>query len=247
MIGENQAMILNDDGIGECREFIPDWLPRSISDSLRGDGQNPVTVMNLFLKGCVIGFSIAAPVGPIGILCIRRSLGQGWAAGFFSGLGAATADAIYGSIAAFGLTAVSHFLIEQQFWLNLAGGIFLCYLGVKTFLFEAGEISGEAKRSDLSAAYGSTLLLTLTNPATILSFVAVFAGLGLAQGEADYFGAAAMVLGVFLGSAAWWLILSSAAATLRSRFKVELMKLVNRFSGVILFGFGVYALTRLRP
>ena len=130
-----------------------------------------------FLKGAAIGLGIAAPVGPIGVLCIRRSLRGGAWAGFVSGLGAATADAAYGCVAAFGLSAISGLLVRWQLWLGLVGGGFLCFLGVRTLLnrrTEKAEPDGAA-----AAAYASTFLLTLSNPATILSFAAVFAGFGL--------------------------------------------------------------------
>src|SRR3990172_8990998 len=136
--------------------------------------------MNIFLKGLLLGFSIAAPVGPIGVLCIRRTLAEGRTAGFASGLGAATADALYGSIAGFGLTIVSSFLIDQSHWLQLAGGIFLLYLGIKTFLAKSKETietgSPLEKSRGIIGNYASTFLLTLTNPLTILSFIAIFAG-----------------------------------------------------------------------
>src|ERR1700737_1524899 len=130
-------------------------------------------VIQFFIKGLILGFAIAAPVGPIGVLCIRRSLADGQRAGLATGLGAATADALYGCIAAFGLTAVSGFLIKQQFWLGLFGGLFLCYLGLRTFLTKTAETPGRAKGGTVGAAYFSTFFLTVTNPMTILSFVAV--------------------------------------------------------------------------
>src|SRR6266403_2865835 len=136
-------------------------------------------IPNPFLKGMAIGFSIAAPVGPVGVLCIRRSMADSRLVGFTTGLGAATADAMYGCVAAFGLTAVSGFLVGQKFWLGLIGGIFLCWLGVRKFMSKPAERPAEIAGSGLASAYFSTLLLTLTNPMTILSFVAVFAGFGL--------------------------------------------------------------------
>jgi threonine/homoserine/homoserine lactone efflux protein len=199
---------------------------------------------NAFLKGLVIGFSIAAPVGPIGVLCIRRSLADGVLRGLTSGLGAATADAAYGCVAAFGLTAVSGFLVRQQLALGLVGGVFLCYLGVRTFTAPPAADPGSPGGGGLLPAYGSTVLLTLANPATILSFAAVFAGLGLGR-AADYASAGRMVLGVFLGSALWWLILSGGVGMLRSRVRDGWMRAINRVSGAILFAFGLYALGRI--
>ena len=200
---------------------------------------------NFLLRGILIGFSIAAPVGPIGVLCIRRTLAEGRATGFVSGLGAATADVVYGCIAGFGLTLVTRFLMDQQMWLRLFGGAFLCYLGVKTVLSRPAKQAASAKGSGLAGAYGSTFLLTLTNPMTILSFAAVFAGLGLASAGGSYASASILVLGVFAGSALWWLMLSGGVSLLRSRFDVPGLEWVNRISGVVIAGFGVVALLSL--
>src|SRR5690554_447237 len=132
------------------------------------------------LQGLMIGFAIAAPVGPIGLLCIQRTLAYGQLTGLVTGLGAASADAIYGLVAGFGLTAISAFLVEQQLWLGLAGGLFLCYLGVRTILTPPAAQAAQIRAGGRWAAYGSTFLLTLTNPMTIFSFMGIFAGLGLA-------------------------------------------------------------------
>jgi len=197
------------------------------------------------LRGILIGFSIAAPVGPIGVLCIRRTLAEGRATGFVSGLGAATADAIYGCIAGFGLTLVTRFLMDQQVWLRLFGGAFLCYLGLKTVLSRPAKQAASAKGSGLAGAYGSTFLLTLTNPMTILSFAAVFAGLGLASAEGSYASAGILVLGVFAGSALWWLMLSGGVSLLQGKFNARGLEWVNWISGVIITGFGVVSLLSL--
>ena len=201
--------------------------------------------MSIFLKGLLLGFSIAAPVGPIGVLCIRRTLAEGRASGFVSGLGAATADAFYGGIAGFGLAFISSFLIGQQFWFKLIGGGFLLYLGVKTFLSKPADRAAAAVGTGLVGAYASTVFLTLTNPATILSFVAVFAGLGIAGSGGDYASAATLVSGVFLGSALWWLLLSGGVSLFRDRFDSRAMQWVNRVSGAIIGAFGVIALVSL--
>jgi threonine/homoserine/homoserine lactone efflux protein len=201
--------------------------------------------LQFFLKGTIIGFSIAAPVGPIGVLCIRRSLSDGRTVGLVTGLGAATADTAYGCIAAFGLTAVSSVLVAQKFWLGIIGGIFLCYLGAKTFFSKPASQEANVRGGGLLPAYLSTFLLTLTNPATILSFIAVFAGLGLGK-NSDYLTATAMTTGVFVGSALWWLILSNGVGLLQSRANDKLMRMVNRVSGVIIFGFGIFALATAR-
>ncbi|MEE8392041.1 MAG: LysE family transporter [Anaerolineae bacterium] len=203
--------------------------------------------INLLIRGIIIGFSIAAPVGPIGVLCMRRTLTEGRASGFVSGLGAATADAIYSCIAGFGLTFISNLLIGQQVWIRLVGGLFLCYLGIKTFLAQPSEQAASAKGSGLIGAYGSTLLLTLTNPMTILSFVAIFAGLGIANTSGGYGSAATLVLGVFVGSGLWWLLLASITGAFRARFNARTLRWVNRISGIIITLFGLLALSSLVP
>ena len=207
--------------------------------------------MTLFiLKGILIGFSIAAPVGPIGVLCIRRTLASGRLAGLLSGLGAATADAFYGLLSAGSLTVISGFLIGHQAWLRLVGGVFLGYLGVKTFLTRPAAVAengSEPKAISRLKDYSSTLLLTLTNPMTILSFAAIFGGLGLGSpsggsAPAGFMPAASLVGGVFLGSAAWWTLLSSGLSLLRQKVSGGLLVWVNRISGLVITGFGVAAL-----
>jgi len=196
-------------------------------------------------KGLIIGFAIAAPVGPIGVLCIRRTLAEGQTFGLVSGLGAATADAVYGCIAGFGLTFISDFLVNQQVWFRLIGGMFLCYLGLRTFFTKTGQHAASGKRSGLVGAYVSTLFLTLTNPMTIISFAAVFAGLGLVSTGGDYLSAGVLVSGVFIGSALWWLLLSGGVGVLRARFNPQGLQVVNRISGTIITAFGLLAILGL--
>jgi threonine/homoserine/homoserine lactone efflux protein len=194
------------------------------------------------LKGLIIGFSIAAPVGPIGVLCIRRTLTEGRASGLVSGLGAATADGIYGCIAGFGVAFISNFLVSQQVWLRLIGGLFLCYLGLKTWLAKPIEQAALPKGNGLIGAYASTFFLTITNPMTIISFAAIFAGLGLASTSRNYISAGGLVLGVFIGSALWWFFLSNLVGLFRAKFNTNGLEWVNRISGVIITGFGLFAL-----
>ena len=195
-----------------------------------------------FYADLLIGFSIAAPVGPIGVLCIRRTLANGRLTGFVSGLGAATADACYGSIAALGLTLISAFLIDQANWLRLIGGTYLCYLGIKTFRSKPAAQAAEVDGRGLLGAYTSTLFLTLTNPMTILSFAAIFAGLGAGAASGNVWGALLMVAGVFLGSCAWWMILVTLTSLFRSRLSTVGLGWVNRVSGGIILVFGGMAL-----
>ena len=197
---------------------------------------------NLFTRGLLLGVSIAAPVGPIGVLCIRRTLGDGILHGVVSGLGTASADAIYGCVAAFGVTAVSDFLLGSQFWLRLVGGLFLLYLGCATFrsvpAHEAAR-AGKVRSGGLAGAYASAFFLTLTNPMTIVSFAAVFAGLGLGSAPGSRASAALLVFGVFTGSMLWWLFLSGLVHLLRSKVDHSRFVWVNRFSGLVIAAFGV--------
>jgi threonine/homoserine/homoserine lactone efflux protein len=199
------------------------------------------------LRGFIFGISIAAPVGPIGVLCMNRTLSSGWRAGFFSGLGAATADGFYGFVAAFGVTFVTNLLVSQQIWLNLFGGLFLCFLGMRTFFKipadAVGSTAQEAK--GLWKMYVSTLFLTLTNPITILVFTAVFAGMGIVDMGSGYLSTALLVLGVFLGSVTWWFMLAFGVNLLRSRFDNRILRRVNWISGVLILGFGLFSLRRL--
>jgi threonine/homoserine/homoserine lactone efflux protein len=196
----------------------------------------------LFLKGLLFGFLLAATVGPMWVLCFRRTLAQGALAGFVSGMGIAVADGLYGAVAAFGLTAVSAFLLEHSFWLGLIGGAFLLYLGIRCLTaapVPVDEIPQE--RTSLARAFLSTLGLTLANPPTILAFVAIFAGLGLAS-SADYGAASLVVLGVFLGSASWWVLLAAGAGWLRNRIGPKLFRMINVVSGVTILCFAVWQL-----
>lgn len=198
-----------------------------------------------FIRGLIFGLSIAAPVGPMGVLCIRRTLADGRLAGFISGLGTGTADACYGAVAAFGLTFVTTFLVNQQSWLRLVGGAFLCYLGATTFLSTPAERSAAMGRSGLRNIYFTTFGLTLTNPLTIVTFAAIFAGIGVGEINGAYGSASLLVLGVFLGSALWWIVLSSGMALMRTKLTPALLIWVNRISGLVIATFGVLALVSI--
>ncbi len=202
--------------------------------------------ISFFLRGLIIGFSIAAPVGPIGLLCIRRTLAEGKASGLISGMGAATADAIYGCIAGFGLTFISNILIQQQEWLRLIGGLFLCFLGLKIFFASPAKKEASIRGNGLLGAYTSTFFLTATNPMTILSFAGIFAGLGVGSTRGNYISAVILVLGVFLGSALWWLILSRVVGMISTKVDPRRLRWVNRISGVIITVFGFLSLLSLR-
>jgi len=201
-------------------------------------------VAGIFLKGLVVGFLVATPVGPIGLLCIQRTLSEGKIPGLVSGLGAATADAIFGLIAALGLTFISNFLVEEQLLLRLFGGLFLCYLGVRTFLSKPAEASSANAPSHISN-YGSTFLLAFTSPITILVFAAVFAGLGAVSLGTHYFSVVLSVAGVFIGSALWWFMLCGAAGILRGKISYSKLTSLNKISGIIITVFGLVILLLL--
>jgi threonine/homoserine/homoserine lactone efflux protein len=200
---------------------------------------------SFLLRGLIIGFSIAAPVGPISVLCIRRTLTDGWRAGLLSGLGAATADAVYGCVAGFGLAFVSSALITQHMWLRLAGGLFLCFLGARTFVSKPVEHVTSPTGHGLAEAYFSTLFLTITNPMTIMLFAGIFVGVGLAGASANFVSAGALVSGVFIGSALWWLVLTATVGLFQRKFSTYRLQLVNRISGAIVSAFGLLALLGL--
>jgi len=204
-------------------------------------------MLALFLKGLVFGFVLAATVGPMWALCLRRSLSAGTLAGFVAGMGIAAADALYGAVAAFGLTALSSFLLAQQFWLALGGGGVLLWLGARTLLAKPSALeSGAAAATPygLAAGFLSTFGLTLANPPTILAFVAIFAAIGLGS-HASYAAAALVVLGVFLGSALWWVILAVAAGALRERLDPRRVRAINIVSGLTILSFAIWQLARL--
>lgn len=200
--------------------------------------------MVLFVKGLLFGFLLAATVGPMWVLCFRRTIEQGALAGFVSGMGIAVADGLYGAVAAFGLTAVSGLLLQYRFWIGLAGAVFLVYLGVKILI--AKPLLNREFQPNVShaEAFLSTLGLTLANPPTILAFAAIFAGLGLASGS-DYGAASLVVLGVFLGSASWWLVLAAGAGWLRGRIGPALFRAINIVSGLSILGFAIWQLAQV--
>ena len=191
-------------------------------------------------RGLVLGFTIAAAVGPISLLTIRRTLAHGRTYGLASGLGVALADGTYAAIAAFGLTAITSVLVGGRTFLGLVGGAFLVVLAIRTITSRPSEVAVVASRPGLVGAFGSIFGLTMTNPMTILSFAGLFAGLGLTgTGGAD---AALLVLGVFLGSTTWWVILTWVVAVLRSRVTIRGLTWVNRISGTAILVFGVAAI-----
>jgi threonine/homoserine/homoserine lactone efflux protein len=199
----------------------------------------------LFLRGLFLGFWIAATVGPISLLTIRRTLAHGRLYGLASGLGVALADASYSAIAAFGLTAVSSVLVGGRVVLGLAGGTFLAWLAIRTIRARPSEVVATTERPGLAVAFGSIFALTMANPMTILSFAGVFAGLGVVGAGTSGADAALLVLGVFAGSASWWVLLTSVVGALRSRVTVQGLTWINRISGVGLLGFATLSIVNV--
>ena len=191
---------------------------------------------SIFVKGIGAGLAIAAPVGPIGLLCIRRTIADGRRAGLITGLGAATADLVYGLIAALGLTGLSYWLTSASSWLHWAGAAFLLWLGVRTLTEKAATAPANAPARGLLPIFGTMFVLTLTNPMTIVSFLGLIAGLGaISRGYL-------LAAGIFIGSVMWWLILTSLANWFRSRLGTSGLVWVNRVAGLVLIGFAAASL-----
>ena len=195
----------------------------------------------------MIGLVVAVPVGPLGLLCINRALMMGPVCGFFSGLGVATADALAAGIAALGISLISGFLIEHQLALRFVGGLFLCYLGYKIYKAEPVSQAPINNINGLLSAYATTLFLTLSNPVTVLSFVAIYAGWHVPSLHGRYIAAATLTVGVFTGSALWWVGLFIGLTAFHDRFSLWFLFWVHRVSGAVIAGSGVVVLLSLAP
>jgi threonine/homoserine/homoserine lactone efflux protein len=201
----------------------------------------------LILEGVLIGCVVAVPVGPLGLLCINRALALGALCGLASGLGVATADALAAGIAALGITLISGFLVAHQMALRLLGGVFLCYLGYKIYCTYPRSQPPPSNVGGLFSAYATTFVLTFSNPVTILSFVAIYAGWGVESLRGHYLSAAVLSSGVFLGSAFWWLLMFAGMSLFRDVFTARVLALVHKVSGSIIAGFGIILLLSLTP
>ncbi len=197
--------------------------------------------LTIFLKGILIGFAMAVPVGPIGIMCIRKTLTDGRLRGLMIGLGAATADLLYACVAAFGLTVVSNAIATERTWIRLVGGSFLLFLGARTFRAHPADPKVPVNSSGLLGSYLYTGFFTLTNPTTIFAFIAVFAALGLGD-ELNIVSASTLVIGVFIGSGLWFLFLSSGVIFFRKKLDIVGLRWVNRIAGVLIIISGVVAI-----
>ncbi len=198
----------------------------------------------IFLKGIFIGFALAVPIGPIGIMCIRKTLNEGQLRGLIIGLGAATADLLYGCIAAFGFTFISNTLVSQRIWIRLVGGVLLLFLGVRTFRKLPADPKIPISNGGHLRSYITSFILTLTNPLTIFVFIAVFAALNLGS-DLGNFSASVLVAGVFIGSCLWFLSLSSAVMLFRNKLDLVGLKWVNRVAGILIIISGVIVMVSL--
>lgn len=197
--------------------------------------------MLFLIKAMILGFSLAAPVGPIGLLVISRTIRKGRLYGFVSGLGATFADGVYGCIAGFGFGAIISFLMNHIDVIKPVGCVIMCLIGIKTFLSKTHFQQIKAKESkNLIGAFTSVFFLTLSNPITILFFIALFSGLGL-HIEDSYFSIFTFIIGVLLGSAAWWLILSSITSVIRHKINEKTISVINKIAGTALIVLAVLA------
>ena len=203
--------------------------------------------IHLLIEGVLIGIVVAVPVGPLGLFCINRALATGALCGLFSGLGVATADALAAGIAALGISLVSGFLTDHQVLLRLGGGCFLCYLGLKIYRTKPAVQTPSGNVNGLAAAYATTFLLTFSNPVTILSFIAIYAGWQVESLHGHYLAAAVLTLGVFCGSALWWVLLFLGMTTFPDRFNLQTLGWIHRVSGALITGFGLAVLLSLSP
>jgi threonine/homoserine/homoserine lactone efflux protein len=193
-------------------------------------------VLVFFLKGIAVGVIIAVPVGPVGVLCLRRTIFEGQLAGLVSGLGAATADAFFGVVAAFGLSFVSQWLLGWEGWLRAAGGLYLVGIGARAIAGAPRAATGRPREAEsLCRCFLSTCALTITNPITIVAFLGIFEALGLGRAPARWLSAGVLVAGVLAGSLMWWLALSFGIGIFRRAMGPRELGWISRASGAILF------------
>ena len=201
----------------------------------------------ILIEGILIGFMVAVPVGPLGLLCINRAFLLGPLTGLVSGLGVATADALAAGIAALGVSFVAEFLNDHQIILRLLGGAFLVYLGLSIYQTKPRQQPPPSRVNGLVSAYATTLFLTFSNPVTILSFIAIYAGWHVESMSGRYVSAAILTSGVFIGSALWWVALFVGLTTFREKFSLRIVGCIHRVSGALIAGFGLVILLSLSP
>ena len=199
----------------------------------------------LLLRGIIVGFLTAAPVGPAGLLCIRRTLSSGWREGFFSVSGAAIADGVFGAIAAFGLTSVPGFFSSHNLWVHVVGGAALIFVGALLVRKHAAEQIVDRRAGGSWRDVATSFAAVATNPITLPSFVVMLAATGLTDGRASILHTTTISIGIFFGSLLWWLVLSGFIDTLRDKFNPSLISGINRVTGLVLIACGVSILLGL--
>lgn len=198
------------------------------------------------LKGFIIGLSVSIPLGPMGILCIQKTISKGKASGFMTGLGAGVADTCYAILAILGITFIINFIKEYHIYFQLSGGLFLIYLGTRIFLINPIKLMRNPKQSNnLLGDFLSTFVLTISNPFSLLLFGAIFAGLGFVDDSFDNKYAFLLVLGVFAGALTWWYFLSTIVNIFRHKIRLRRLNMINKTTGVVIFIFGIVALLSL--
>jgi threonine/homoserine/homoserine lactone efflux protein len=197
--------------------------------------------VDLLIRGIIVGLMIAIPVGPVNILCIHRTIEAGWKSGVISGLGAAAADMLYGGVAGFSITLIVQFVVREQFWIRFFGGILLVVIGIFYFFKRPQPLNAQTEdRESALSDMRSTFLLTMTNPTTVLSFLAILAALGLGN-QRQWWLTLFLVGGIFCGSMVWWIVLSSIVNRFRGRFNDRALLWMNRIAGIAIGAFGVAA------
>src|SRR3972149_1033899 len=197
----------------------------------------------LFIKGIIIGFSTSAPLGPIGVVCVQRTLSKGRTSGFVSGMGAAFADTFYAILAGFGLSIIISFIEARQMYFEIAGIALCFFIGIKIFYSNpVKQFRPGNKKNSLFEDFASVALLTLSNPMALFFFLAVFAGLGLVHKEMDLKLTFYLAIGVLAGATAWWFILSSFINIFRDKFRLKSIWWINKIAGAIIILFGLFAI-----
>ncbi|MDR3646746.1 MAG: LysE family transporter [Candidatus Babeliales bacterium] len=196
-------------------------------------------LLKLFLDGFILGLAVAAPIGPVGVLCIKKTLSSGLGVGLSSGFGASIAKVCYGIVVGFGLTSVSNFLINYNTYISIIGAAFLTYLGIKIFMTKPDMNCNEAQKENKVTAFITMFMLTIMNPMTVLSFLAVFSGLGIANTAASYSNGCTLIAGIFSGSMSWWIFLCTIVNLFRQKINSNVLSWINKISGVVIVSFAV--------
>lgn len=189
---------------------------------------------NYFIQGIIIGLTLAVPVGPIALICIQRTLTDGRFHGIFSGIGVATADSFYAAVTVLGLTMISDVIVTHQVLFRFLAGIVLIFVGVRVFMSLPSCISTKTVHETYFKDYLSMVGIAIANPLTLVFFLIVLPGFGVVINSTAFLSAAEFIAGVFFGSTAWWILLCGTVGSMRSRFSVKTLGLINRISGVLI-------------